>query len=682
MNQRPAGRPSSSEQIIKDIKRTTRKQYGAEEKICIVLDGLRGEDSIAEISYARAKIRRSIILLLTLVVHFAFATPSSIDSESIDAIIVTASRLDIPETSLTQSVDFISDEQIEERNPSSVVELLRQFSGVNVTQQGGRSGVTSVVVRGGESNFTVVLIDGVKVNDSTNTRGGSYDFSILDLSGITRVELVRGPLSSVYGSDALAGVIQIITTNMEPGGRLWLQAGNSDFVSGSAGFSKQFAETTAWFDLHAVQDFADMEGSSYEDWGFNGGLQSDLGEQSIASAVFRYQQSDSTSFPEDSGGPRLAVIRDVDEMKSEEAHLRFAWDLTLTSGWHINAAGSRYERDEVFSSPGIAPGLLNGVPANSAETEFTRDQILATVSKRFGETTTFVAGTEWQNENGNSVGVLDFGFLVPTDYQLDRDTISTFAEISLDAGQVILQGSFRWDNVDAIDNETTAHIGALYRFSDGKSELRANWGQGFKAPSFFALAHPLVGNSALRSEFANSVDVMLSRHLSRPSSEISLSIFRNVYTDLIDFDPLLFMTVNRSKVVTQGYEFDLALQINARLTVRGHLSYSDSDIRNSDVELRGRPKWRGGIIVDWMVNEKWRLLTSALVLDNFFESSIPTGSILVDGYERIDVSATWQANDSLSLQFAVDNLLDAEYQEVIGFRAAGIRGRIGVRYAF
>jgi len=706
MNQRPAGRPSSSEHIIKDIKRTTRKQYGAEEKIRIVLDGLRGEDSIAElcrqegifpifdrifkpsaafiaeISYARAKIRRSIIFFLPLVGHLAFATPSRIDSESIDAIIVTASRLDMPETSLTQSVDFISDEQIEERNPSSVVELLRQFSGVNVTQQGGRSGVTSVVVRGGESNFTVVLIDGVKVNNSTNTRGGSYDFSILDLSSITRVELVRGPLSSVYGSDALAGVIQIITTNMEPGGRLWLQAGSSDFVSGSAGFSKQFAETTAWFDLHAVQDFSDMEGSSYEDWGFNGGLQSVLGEQSIASVVFRYQRSDSTSFPEDSGGPRLAVIRDVDQMKSEEAHLRFAWDLPLTSGWHINAAGSRYERDEVFSSPGIAPGLLNGVPANSAETEFTRDQILATVSKRFGETTTFVAGTEWQNENGNSVGVLDFGFLVPTDFRLDRDTISTFAEISVDAGQVILQGSFRWDNVDAIDNETTAHIGALYRFSDGKSEFRANWGQGFKAPSFFALAHPLVGNSALRSEFANSVDVMLSRRLSRPGSEISLSIFRNVYTDLIDFDPILFVTVNRSKVVTQGYELDLALQINARLAFRGHLSYSESDIRDSDVELRGRPKWRGGIIVDWMVNEKWRLLTSALVLDNFFESSIPTGSILVDGYERIDVSATWQANDSLSLQFAVDNLLDTEYQEVIGFPAAGIRGRIGVRYAF
>ena len=158
---------------------------------------------IAEIYYARAKIWRSIILLLTLVGHLAFATPSSIDSESIDAIIVTASRLDIPETSLTQSVDFISDEQIEERNPSSVAELLRQFSGVNVTQQGGRSGVTSVVVRGGESNFTVVLIDGVKVNDSTNTRGGSYDFSILDLSGIKRVELVRGPLSSVYGSTRL-----------------------------------------------------------------------------------------------------------------------------------------------------------------------------------------------------------------------------------------------------------------------------------------------------------------------------------------------------------------------------------------------------------------------------------------------------------------------------------------------
>lgn len=625
---------------------------------------------------------RFIILLLVFTGHVAIATSSNIDSESIETVVVTASRLELSKTSVTPSADVITSEQIEERNPTSATELLRQFSGVNVTQQGGRGGVTSVVVRGGESNFTVVLIDGVKVNDSTNTRGGSYNFSNLDLSNVTRVELVRGPLSSLYGSDALAGVINIITTDKEPGGRLWIQAGSDEFLSASGHFSKQFGATLASLNLHAVQDDADIEGASYEDWGLSGDLRSELGDRSSALVMFRYQQSQSTSYPEDSGGSEFAEIRDVDNRESSETHLRLAWDYTLSGGWQFNAAGSRYERDESFSSPGIAPALFSGVPPNSADTEFSRDQIVATLKRRFGEAAAFAVGAEWQSESGNSIGVLDLGFPVPTDFQLERNTNSAFSEISVSAGPLTVQGGLRWDDVDSIHNETTARIGVLYQLSDGRSDLRANWGQGFKAPSFFALAHPLVGNPALRSEFANSVDLIFIRRLAREGSELRLGLYKNEYKDLIDFDPDLFTNVNRSKVVIQGFELDLALSLNERLDLQGHLTYSDSDIRDSDAELRGWPNWRGGIIVDWMVNERWRLLSSFLILSEFFESSIPTGSVLLDGYERVDVSATWQACGKLSMQFAIDNLLDSEYQEAVGFPAAGIRGRIGVRYVF
>lgn len=626
--------------------------------------------------------KRSFVFLLAFAGHLGFAMPSNIDSERIETIVVTASRLDYSKKSLTSSVDVIASDEIEGRNPASVTELLRQFSGVNVTQQGGRGGVTGVLVRGGESNFTVVMVDGVKMNDSTNTRGGSYDLSNLDLGNVNRVELVRGPLSSIYGSDAMAGVINIITTDWEPGGRLWFQAGSCDFVSASGGFSKLFASTIASVDLHALRDNTDVEGASYQDWGLSGGLRSELGEGASASVLIRYRQSKSTSFPEDSGGPEFAAIRDVDSRDSSEGHLRFAWDQALSSGWRFNAAGSRYERGESFWSPGIAPGLFAGVPPNSADTEFSRDQVVVALKRRSGLATSFAVGAEWQRENGNSVGMLDLGGPVASDFQLKRDSIGAFAEIGVDVGPLTLQSGLRWDDINAIDNETTARIGVLYRLSDGQTDLRVNWGQGFKAPSFFALAHPLVGNPALHPEFANSVDLMLIRRFARPGSELRLSLYRNDYKGLIDFDPDLFRTVNRSKVVAQGIELDLALPMTDRLDLRGHLTHSDSDITDSDAVLRGRPKWRGGIVVDWAINGRWRLLSSFLILSEFFESSIPTGSILLDGYERVDVSATWQASDKLSLQFAVDNLLDKNYHEAVGFPGAGIRGRIGVRYTF
>ena len=109
------------------------------------------------------------------------------------------------------NVSVIDAETIQARNPGSVVDLLRDLPGVFVQQSGGRGSVVSLFTRGAKPNFTLVLLDGVKANDPTNTRGGSYDFSTLDLNDIERIEFVRGPASAIYGSDAVGGVINIIS---------------------------------------------------------------------------------------------------------------------------------------------------------------------------------------------------------------------------------------------------------------------------------------------------------------------------------------------------------------------------------------------------------------------------------------------------------------------------------------
>ena len=163
-----------------------------------------------------------------LVCHSAV---SAENESSLETIVVTASRLDRSVAELAQSATIVDRAEIEARQFASVTELLRHLPGVNVIQQGARGGVTSVVIRGGESNFTVVLIDGVKVNDPTNTRGGSYDFSYLDIASVERVEIVRGPMSAVYGSDALAGVINIVTRSDLEGVQLQAEVGGNGLQS-------------------------------------------------------------------------------------------------------------------------------------------------------------------------------------------------------------------------------------------------------------------------------------------------------------------------------------------------------------------------------------------------------------------------------------------------------------------
>jgi vitamin B12 transporter len=132
-------------------------------------------------------------------------------------VIVTATVVPTPLGQTTAPVTIISREQIAAEQATSVTELLRQVPGVHIDQAGARGGISSVYVRRSDPNFTVVLIDGVKVNDPTNSRGGSFDFSTLSTDNIERIEIVRGPLSAVYGSDALGGVINIITRRGEGG---------------------------------------------------------------------------------------------------------------------------------------------------------------------------------------------------------------------------------------------------------------------------------------------------------------------------------------------------------------------------------------------------------------------------------------------------------------------------------
>ncbi len=602
-------------------------------------------------------------------------------SGSLDTIVVTASRLARSAGDLTQSVDIISADAIAARQPASVTELMRQLPGVNVIQQGGRGSITSLILRGGEPNFTVVLIDGVKANDSTNTRGGSYDFSYLDLASIDRIEIVRGPMSARYGSDALSGVVNIITDRGEPASGVYAEVGGHGRVVGRLTLGGALGTVRGEIGVHGTGEHGDIEGASYDDRGTNGWLRLPVGSNGEAGLVWRYQDAASNSFPEDSGGPELAVVRDVDERDVTEAHARAWLRLPFGDGWTSDVSLSRYDRAESSTSPGIAPGVFDGIPPVVSATDFVRDQLVVSARGELSASASVVVGGEWQREDGRSAGTIDFGFLIPTDFQLDRDTLSIFTEFEWRLQPAVVQASLRRDDPDGIDAVTSAQLGVLFALPDDIGDLRVSWGEGFKAPSFFALGHPLVGNPNLVSETATSIDIGYRTELSDDTA-LEFSLFRNEFENLIDFDPVLFTNVNRSKVVAQGAEASGSFQILPTLSLDAHLTYSDTDIRDSDARLRGRPKWRGGIVTNWQVNDAWQMSASLLTLDKFFDSSIATGGLFLDGYTRLDLAVNYRYSESLRFGFAVDNALDETFYEAVGFPAAGVRARVNASYAF
>ncbi len=207
-------------------------------------------------------------------------------------------------------------------------------------------------------------------------------------------------------------------------------------------------------------------------------------------------------------------------------------------------------------------------------------------------------------------------------------------------------------------------------------------GQGFSLPGFFALASPLVGNPNLRPETSESFDIGVTQWSADRRIGATLMLFHNEFIDLIDFDSTIFSMVNRDRLEVDGVEMQLDFSISENLSFQAQATYMDMEVENSSVPLRQRPDWRGSLAMRWVPSDRWLIDASWLNVGETFDSSIPTGDLFLDGYSRVDVTATFRPTSHLDVLLSVDNLLDEDYAEAIGFPSPGTRARLGIRYRF
>ncbi|MEJ2161677.1 MAG: TonB-dependent receptor, partial [Chromatiales bacterium] len=521
--------------------------------------------------------------LFLAVVPSASAQTTDVSARDLDTLVVTGTRLRDDLSRVPNSTTVIDLETIEARRDASVVDLLRAVPGVQITQYGGRGGLTSLFVRGSEPNFTVVMIDGIKVNDPNNTRGGSFDFSTLHVNDIERIEIVRGPQSSIYGSDALAGVINIITKRGTRDFEVTVdaEAGRDEYYRGGVGMSGPVGESGD-FSLRAgyVDDGDPVEGNDFTSTAVTGKLFVNPLEDMTVRLSGRYTDSDD-----------FAIGADM------------TWE--LSERFTLHALGSYYDHQENTDSPGIAPGVRDPVPPNGADTELERYEAASYLVWSMGSGFSSTVGADYWNEEGDSKGFVDFGFPIPTDFNLDRDIVGLFGELKYETAAITLQTSVRRDDPDDEDDETSTKFGAVYRFQNGFSRVFANWGEGFKLPSFFALGHPLVGNPELKPEKSEGWDIGWGQELIEGQLSFTVSYYDNEFKDLIDFDFELFTNVNRSRVDTSGYELEFDYRPLDVLSFRAHATYLDIDAKEPGVQLRQRPDWRGGVSATWLPHRDW-----------------------------------------------------------------------------
>jgi outer membrane cobalamin receptor len=592
-------------------------------------------------------------------------------AEDIEVFTVTGSHINHKMVNNIPKVT-IDAETIAALAPNSIGDVLSTVPGIDIFEQGGLGGLTFLSLKGGDPSFVVFTIDGDKVNDPTNSRGGAFYLGTIDPAIIDKIDIYYDSFSTVYGSDALSGVISI-TTKKAPAGELVIasiKTGSNNMLGGM---------------LHLNTDVVNVANLTVTGTTQNGaeGTFGDDFERNVINASFNsinnvdlhwqlgayYSNGQSKYFPEDSGGDRLAVIRTPESRDYSQQNYSANLQQNITPKLNLNLTTSLAQRNETIYNPGIAAGTLEAIPAINSSSDYQHWNINSMATYQIDQSALLAIGASITREDGSMDSIIDFGFPVPANYTLKRTTKAVYLESSINAtNKLNFTGSVRHDNAEQ-RNINTIRLTSSYQIN-AASSISAEYSEGYKLPSFFALAHPFVGNAELKPETSKNYDVTFKQTLSDKLS-IRLSAYQNTYKNLVDFDPELFTNINRSKVSAQGTEWSVNYDALKQLNISGNVSYNKIETFEDNVVLRRRPKWKANLQMNYQPLNTLSLITHLSYNDNYIDSSIPTGMVDMAGDFKVNLSTRWQILPRVALRFAIKNITNSKIEEAIGFKNEG-----------
>lgn len=590
-----------------------------------------------------------------------------------------------PLDSSSSSATVIDRETIEASGAESVDELLAYVAGLTVLGDRSRGALNAAQIRGGDPNMSLVLIDGVAVNDATDQVGGAFNLASLPTAGVERIEIVRGPLSAVYGSTGLAGAVQVFT------------------ASGAAGAPRATVELAAG-DASLFQASASLGGApGAGDWFLNAGWNEEAGRLAddrfagwnvygnfgLAGAGVRLTTRlaawDGDDYPEGSGGPRSGS-GELRRSRHREASLGAVWERRVSPrlGSRLRLTWYRHELER--TSPAIPPL----VPPATESTRFERAR-LAWVASWSSDEARLAAGVDLDREEGVNRSVLFLppflGGAVAGDYDAGRTTPGAFAELAWERGRVAVELGLRADATQDQGTRASPRAGVSYRPGGGATRLHASLGRSYKLPSFFARRSPpaLGGNPDLRPETLLGADLGLEHRFGAGAASglvLDATLFANRFRDLIDFDFQSFLHVNRSEVEARGGELKATWNGGETVRLTAAVTWQEVTDAATGRPLRHRPRWSGSARVFWRPHERLTLELDARGLSASLDEEIPVPErTTVAGHHLFGAAAVWRFGDAWRLRLRVDNLADEDYETLIGYPGPERTFRLGLRYS-
>jgi vitamin B12 transporter len=589
----------------------------------------------------------------------------------------------------------ITAEDIAAKHLTMVADVLRGVPGIDVIRSGGPGQPTAVYLRGANANHTLVLVDGVEMNDPSSTNG-SFDFANFQTDNIERIEVVRGAASAVYGSDAMGGVINVITKKGKGAAKLTGLAEGGSFgtwkttgaVSGSTervNYSLDASRLeTAGFST-ADKNMGNLNPNGYANTTVSGRSGVKVTDNLDLGVTLRYFEG-KTSY-DDCGGfncDNTGNYNTFNELFTRGfGHLKLfdsLWEQTL------GAAYSRTDRNNVNVFSPTSPNSFNTVSANLGEKVKLDYQSIFNIHK-YNKVTLGVE-EEADSLSSSTASPDPYGYTASIPLKT-MNTISGYLQDQIN----LIDRSFttlgvRYDDNNRFGGHVTWRVNELYVLKETGTRLKGNYGTGFKAPTLNQLYDTIYGsgNPNLKPETSVNWDVAIEQDFFSKKATAGVSYFNNNFQNLIQFlsEPP-YTNYNVSQARVNGLETFIEGRPITDLTLKGTYTYQQTLNMATGSQLLHRPRDKASFDADYQFLEKAHIHLNVLMVGQKADtayisySSVP---VAIAGYTLVNLAGSYDINKHFQVFSRIDNLLNKQYEDVYGYGISSVAGYGGVKVSF
>lgn len=642
------------------------------------------------------KMKPYSLILMGMVSGLAGVLPAQAqDANVLPEMVVSANRIPTPAEQVGGSVTVITAEEIELRQYRTVSDALANQPGLHIAPLGGLGAQTSGFLRGANSNQTLVLIDGMVANDPSASNG-AFDFAHLMATGVDRIEILRGASAGTYGSQAIGGVVNILTKRGKAGpaeGYVELEGGSFGTFGQRAGVS---GGTAKWDAAAAITNIR-SEGQSI------------TSSRHIPSTVKgesdRYENTTATlklgAAPTDNSD-LLLTTRYVVARKDIDGGGEDPNDQNFYQGRFARLQGNAEFLDGFWTPTlGVTYSHQFRKRRNDVDPSSTGRQTTDNIGEmkkvdlrndlKLHTTNTLSLGVEYQHDQQKDDQFSKFGTNAPTTGITDNTAVTQVVYLQDRAeflDRIFITGDLRRDAVERFDPEYTWRISPVYLHRETDTRFKAAYGTGFRAPALFEMFGfnngpfgTFRGNPNLVPEKSLSWEAGFEQGLWKSTVSFGALYFNS------DVENLIVCTStacrNTSVADIRGGEFFVRYAPDKTLALRADYSVTVAQNGANQTELQRRPRNKAGLTLDWLPDQDFTLSASLRYLGSFNDPSFSTGSnIRTDGFTTLDLSASYQLSPGLRAFARVENLFGYDYQVADGFEGRERAAYVGVNKKF